>query len=250
MKSNLSPLLLTLFLAPTCCLQAAVIWDNGPLVTHPAGMVNGSDRSAVSPTGNLLGALANIATGFRVADDFTISSPSEQLGVIRFYAYQTGSTSTSTFTGATLQILNGMPGSGASVIYGDATTNVLSATGFTNIYRTAPTDNISTNRPIMFIDIDLGGFNLTAGTYWLDWGLQGTLGSGPWAPPVSDPITFPVGNALQLNAGNWANLLDSAANVQVALPFIINSQSQSIVPEPSTLTLLLGGLCLLMRRRR
>ena len=47
---------------------------------------------------------------------------------ITFFAYQTGSTTTSTMTGVNLQIWDGPPDNpGSAVVWGDTTTNVMTA---------------------------------------------------------------------------------------------------------------------------
>ncbi len=231
---------------------ATVLWDNGPLITHPAGMTNGADRSAVGVGGGTIGAGAQITAGNRVADDFTVSAGSWTVDSARLFSYQTGSTTTSTITGVTLRIWDDVPGVGA-VVWGDDTTNVMDDTGFTGIYRTTSTDNTDTNRPIMFVDVDLGGLTLPAGTYWLDFAFTGTLASGPWVPLVSSPTEFITGNARQAlsSSGIFNALMDSGAGVNVALPFVLGGTAT--VPEPASAAAILGsGVILLaaLRRRR
>jgi hypothetical protein len=219
--------------------SGAVLWNNGPLITHPAGMTNGADRSATSPTSTAFGFSGNSASSFRLADDFVVPTGGWNLDVVRFYAYLTGSGLTSTISALTLRIWNGTPGTG-SVIWGDATTNVLAATGFTGIYRTTNTDNAGTTRPIMFADVNLGGLALAAGTYWMDFSYTGA----GFTPPVSDPVAPVIGNALQFNA-TWNPMIDSGSSTQVAIPFVIEG-----VPEPSSVWISLVGLGMASLRRR
>lgn len=245
-----------LLLATSCLasgLQADVIWDNGPLVTHVAGMGNGADRDALYTGSVNLGFAAQTASSNRVADDFTIGTTTRDLTTARFFTYQSGSTTTSTITGITLQIWNGTPGS-SSVVWGDEVTNVMSGTGFTGVYRTSPTDSTSTNRPIMYVDVNLTGLSLPAGTYWVDFNFSGTLGSGPWVPSLSSPTGFVTGNALQKlgAAGLYNNVSDNPGPYQVGLPFVI--QGTSAIPEPASSAALLGvgviAVAALRRRRR
>ena len=49
---------------------------------------------------------------------------------------------------------------------------------------------------------------LPAGTYWVDWQADGTLASGPWAPPVSILGQTTTGNALQFTSTGWAAVTD------------------------------------------
>ena len=69
-----------------------------------------------------------------MADDFT-STEEWTIDSIKFYAYQTGAT-TSTITGIYVQIWNGAPNLGtSSVVWGDTVTNRLSYTSLSNNYR-------------------------------------------------------------------------------------------------------------------
>ncbi len=58
-----------------------------------------------------------------------------------FFGYQTGSTTTSTFTGVRVRIVSfsgdlaGQPRDAAPVVFGDLTTNRFASTAFTNAYR-------------------------------------------------------------------------------------------------------------------
>jgi hypothetical protein len=244
-----------LLLAASCLLTAGlhaasnILWDNGPLLTHAAGMSNGADRSSISVGGTIFGAGAQTSSNNRVADDFTVSGAIWTMESARFFTYQTGSTTTSTLTGITLRVWDDVPGVG-SVVWGDDTTNVLSATGFTGMYRTSESDNAGTTRPIMFVDVDLSGLALSAGTYWLDFSFTGSLASGPWAPPVSSTTEFVLGNALQSLAGGGFNpLMDGSSNV--ALPFVLSGTAA--VPEPASSAAVLGAGVVLfaaLRRRR
>jgi len=225
--------------------SADLLYSNGPLVTHAGGMtgaVAGADRSAIGPGGTLFGFGAQQAVPNRMADDF-VSDASWTLQSATFFTYQTGAAA-STITGITLQIWGAAgPGVGAPV-WGDATTNVMTSTALSNIYRTAATSTTDTTRRIQTISVNLPNLNLGAGTFWLDWAINGTLASGPWQPPVSDPSILVVGNSLQkLGAAAWAPALDGTT--QQALPFLLNG-----VPSPSSMALLgLGGLIAARRRR-
>ena len=118
-----------------------------------------------------------------MADDFTVPAGGWNISTITFYAYQTGSTTTSTINDVNLQIWDGPPGVG-SVVFGDTTTNRLAGSSWSNIYRVLDTGLTDTTRPIM-ADVVTVNTILPAGTYWLDWQSGGTLASGPWAPPVT-----------------------------------------------------------------
>ncbi len=205
-------------------VPTAVLYDNGPLITHPGGGSGGADASA------LQSALGMITYGFghqllnnnRVADDFTITDADGwQIDTINFYAYQTGSGNTSTITGVNLQIWDGIPGDpGSNIVWGDTSTNVLVNTTWSNIYRVLDTDLVNVDRPVM-VDTVLVDTHLNPGTYWLDWQSDGSpLYSGPWAPPVTILGETATGNARQYisDPGVWGDLVDVGPQ---GLPFIV-----------------------------
>lgn len=202
----------------------AVLYDNGPLVTHPGGGYSGADASAVQTAllMSVYGFGHALSTGYRVADDFTITDPEWDVQTITFFAYQTNSGSGSTINHVNLQIWLGQPGGGGSVVFGDTTTNRLSNTGWSNIYRVLDTALTDTARPIM-ANVVTVGTNLVAGTYWLDWQTGGTLSSGPWAPPISILNQTTTGDALQYDPATtaWSPLTDTGSGALQGLPFIV-----------------------------
>lgn len=223
--------------------SAQVLFDNGPLVTHAGGMANGADRSAIGPGGTLFGFGSQTPLNNRMADDFT-NVAGWTLQSVEFFTYQSFGVG-STITGATLQIWGAAgPGVGAP-IWGDTTTNVLSSTSLTNIYRTDTTSTTNLDRRIQSVVVNLPDLQLGGGTFWLDWNFSGTAASGPWQPPVSRPSGLVVGNGLQsLAGGAYLPALDGVT--QQALPFVISG----LVPTPGSLAVLgLGGLFASRRRR-
>ncbi|KAB2966144.1 MAG: hypothetical protein F9K18_06010 [Thermoanaerobaculia bacterium] len=202
-----------------------VLHDNGPLVTHPGGGFGGADASALQTalTMNILGFGHQIVNNNRVADDFTISDPGGwQIDTITFFAYQTGSTTTSTINDIRLQIWDGPPGAGGVVVFGDLVTNRLASSSFTNAYRVTDTTLTANNRPIM-ADVATVGITLGPGTYWLDWMTGGTLASGPWAPPVTVLGSTGTGNGMQsLAGGAFAPVLDVGPQ---DFPFVIEGSA-------------------------
>ncbi|MGB3975777.1 MAG: kelch repeat-containing protein, partial [bacterium] len=153
---------------------------------------------------------------------------------IIFYSYQTGSGTTSTLNGVYFQIWNGSPDLAASaVVWGDLTTNRMTSTGWTGIYRVLDTGPSDTTRPIMYAQCDVA-FTLSEGTYWIDWMVNGTGASGPWQPPISILGQTTTGNAMQ-NTGSWAAAMDSGTNTQQGCPFEIRGTSgASITLTPPT----------------
>ncbi len=235
--------------------QAAVLWNNevnnglgGVLVTHPGGMtgtVAGADRSAASSSG-AIGWNSGVNLSYRIADDFTAGS-SWTINSIRLYTYQTNATA-STITGATVRLWSGAAGSG-SVLFGDTTTNLMTSTSLSNIYRTSNNDNSSTTRRIQFVNISGLNWSIGPGSYSLDWDLTGSLSSGPWIPELTPlgATGSTIGNGRQLDQGvAWINRA-------VDFPFLIEGtlEGPPAVPEPSMMVIgTLFGLGGLMAKRR
>ena len=209
--------------------HAAVLFDNGPLLTHPMGGCGGGDLSAAQDTTVGLttrGLNHSLSGGYRVADDFTVDAPGWQLQQIQLFAYQGNSTTTSSpITAVNYQIWNGSPDDpGSAVVCGDTTTNRLSSTDWTGMYRALLSEAATDcTRPLMIDVVDATGCSLPPGTYWLDWQTDGdsvTL-SGPWAPPVSILDQNPLGNALQQVTGAWQPALDATLQTPLDFPFVI-----------------------------
>ncbi len=210
----------------------AILYDNGPLVTNPGAGFGGADASVLQTNLGLstFGFGHAVSSGFRVADDFTVpAGPGWMIDTITFFAYQTGSSTTSTINAVNLRIWNGPPGQpGSSIVFGDTTTNRLSNTAFINAYRVTDTAITGNTRPIMADTATVNTY-LAPGTYWVDWQTGGTLASGPWAPPVSilGQTAKPGSNGLQYDPGTatWSPLLDTGAATVQDLPFIIRGEA-------------------------
>ena len=163
-----------------------VLWDNGPLVTHPGGGAGGADESRLQNSSLLMTTLGfghQVLNNNWVADDFVVSDAAGwTVDAATFFAYQTGSTTTSTMTNVNWILYDGDPSSGGGVI---TTGSGLQTSVWSNIYRATETTIGATDRPIMATTVNMGGLFLPAGTYWLAWQTDGSLGSGPWAPPIT-----------------------------------------------------------------
>lgn len=212
---------------PVIWQQPLLTYDNGPLVTHVGGGAGGADASRLQNSTLLmstLGFTASSAGAFRIADNFTVTAPGWTINTITFFGYQTGSTTTSTFNTARVQIWNGAPNGGGAVIYGDTTTNRFLSTAWSNGYRDTETTVANNQRPIMATMATIGT-TLTPGTYWVDFQLGGTLASGPFIPPVTvignnSPCT-PC-NALQWSGTAWASLTDTGSATVQDVKFVID----------------------------
>lgn len=202
--------------------RGGVLYDNGPLINSPGTGPAGEDESILQTalTLTLFGFGHNNAAQIRVADDFVVPAGGWDIDQIQFFGYQTGSTTTSTFTGYVVQIWDGLPGDpGSNVVFGDTTTNRLATTEFANILRRTDTAPGNVQRPVMsnMTTVDV---NLSAGTYWLEWGATGSLASGPWIPPITINGQTTTGNARQVISGTWGDALDGT--FPQGLPFIIH----------------------------
>jgi hypothetical protein len=213
--------------SPAAFNPAAVLYDNGSLVTHPGGGAGGANASAVQTgLGNSTYGFGHaISAGLRMADDFTVPAGGWNISTITFYAYQTGSSTTTTINNVNLRIWDGQPGA-SNIVFGDDTTNRLAGSSFSNIYRVLDTGLLDTARPIM-ADVVTVNTILPAGTYWLDWQTGGTLASGPWAPPVTilGQTGKPGANGQQFNAGAWGPAIDTGASAVQDFPFVIEGAS-------------------------
>jgi hypothetical protein len=224
---------LFLFLLPIFS-RAQIVYNNGP-VFNSVGTGSGGANESVLYTTTF--SMATIGFGQalpavqRVADDFLVTSNS-QIDSIAFYAYQTGSTTVSTMNHVNFRIWNGPPDSlGSSIVYGDTTTNRLSSTGFSNIYRITETTTGNTQRPIMRNLCATPGLTLSPGTYWIDWQTGGTLASGPWQPPLVPVGVAVTGNGKQKVSGVWNFAVDGGTgNPAQGFPFVLYGPTLTSTP--------------------
>jgi len=206
--------------------NAVVLYDNGPLINCPGCGSGGADESQLQLVLGMssYGMAVRHASmgGYRLADDFLIGhAEGWTLDTITFFAYQTGSTTASTLTGVYLQIWDGPPDSPAScVIWGDQTTNRLRSTGWWQSYRVRDDMSGATDRPVMEVVADVRRW-LPPGTYWLDWSMDGSLASGPWAPPVTITGQTVTGNALLYYLTGWIDAADGGTATQQGFPFVV-----------------------------
>lgn len=221
------------FLLTIVPLPAQVLFDNGPVANSIGTGFGGSDESVLLTTTFSMTALGfghQLSPSTRVADDFTANS-SWQIDSIVFFAYQTGSTTTSTMTTVNFMIWDGIPGDGgSSIVYGDSSTNRLSVSRFSNVYRITETTSGNNTRPIMRDVCYTPGLNLAAGTYWIDWQTGGSLSSGPWVPARVPPGQNITGNGRQSITWVWGNAIDGGTgNPAQGFPFIIYG-TESLLP--------------------
>jgi len=195
----------------------------GRYQTAATGGPGGAPISALQTalTLSTFGAGAQIVNNNSVADDFTVPAGGWTVERMRFFTYQTGSTTTSTINDLRLRIFAGTPG--GTLVFGDTTTNRLTSTSFNGIYRVQDTTPTNNQRPTMEMVVEFNPpLALAAGTYWFAWQAGGTLASGPWAPPQTVVGQTNTGNAQQSLAGAaFAPLIDTGASAPQGIPFII-----------------------------
>jgi hypothetical protein len=204
-------------------------------VTDPGAMSNGADASWIKGTQSTYGPGAQNSSGNMVADDFTLETAST-INEIEVYGYQTGSTTTSTFTGLYATIYDGAPNAGGQVVWGDMTTNIMTSTSFTNAYRGSDNTPTGTTRPIMALTATGLNIELEAGTYYLVWNMTGSGSSGPWAQPEAYPEVGNSGNGIQYlaSSGAWQNLTDSGNSAQYGVAFKLVGEGGGPVPPQPT----------------
>ncbi|MCR4966084.1 MAG: fibronectin type III domain-containing protein [Bacteroidales bacterium] len=196
------------------------LWNQSQMVIYPGGGYQGNDVSCLYGGQNTWGRNINEAAKFKVGDDFTLPAAAH-ISTIDFYAYQTGSTTTSTITGAYVSIFDSEPVDSTSVpIWTSGLNSVMTSTDWTGIYRTSATALTDTTRPIMRVTAAIDT-TLPAGTYWVTVSMNGSLTSGPWCPPVSILGEVSTGNGIQLVQGVWNAWYDGTSLEQLGVPFIV-----------------------------
>lgn len=206
-------------------------FDNGPFVTHPGAFtcIGGADASmlqgSVPPYLTQYGLGAQISLNARLADDFIVpAGQAWTLNTITVYAYQTGSTTTSTLNHGNFRIWRGPPGvAGSSILHDWSASNQMLATAFTNCYRC---DNTNLNlcpggstRPLMSVTLNGHGISLECGTYWLDFQIGGTLSSGPFVPPITILGVGNTGNSRQYYASSNSWIAVTSGGLSKGMPF-------------------------------
>ncbi len=170
-----------------------------------------------------------------VADAFTVPiGATWTFDTVIVYGYQYASSPLSSpFISCNLQIFNGTPGLGGTVIWGDTVANRLSSSAFTGIYKvdTFSSDGalLSIKRPIMALKLHLSpAASLTAGTYWLCW--SAAVSSSPTTNPAVTPYQVlpgrlnPPGQMSRIGVGStWQYATDNGLNI--GLNFIIKGKA-------------------------
>jgi len=205
-----------------------VLYDNGPYFNSAGTGYGGADESILQDQSLGMGTYGfghQHSLSYVVADDFMVpDGETWTVEGITFFGYQTGSSTTSTITGVYFEIRDDLP-PGGTVLYGDLVTNQLMATGWSNAYRTLESSPGATNRPIMANDAIVSpSLELSGGQYWICWNTDGSLSSGPWAPPIAILDVGWTGDGLQsLDGGATYNpVYDGGSGDPQGFPFIIS----------------------------
>jgi hypothetical protein len=228
-------LLSTLLLSSSLAAQGLLVYDAGPLITHPGGGPGGADASSLQVNLNVFGFASQITTtgtNFAIADDFTTNGVWIVDGV-ELFTYQTNATAPS-ITGVYVEIFNGDPSMGGTPIAGSPgiANNLFNTVGYTatntltNTYRaTAATIATSTARRIQSVRVNfpapliLDPSVTGTSTYWLEFQFSSTVStSGPWLPPITVLGSLESGVAYQRQAAAYVQLVDGG-NPVAPVPF-------------------------------
>ncbi|MEN8224640.1 MAG: T9SS type A sorting domain-containing protein [Bacteroidota bacterium] len=230
--------------AATSDKSASILYENGPITTHPGAGSGGSDYSEVQDITLGLSAYGfafrkgNEFINHSLADDFEVTE-NWLVSTITFYGYQTSVGPPSSFTDVRYRIYDGDPRDSIStIIFGDFITNKLITTHWMNVWRTlesAPEEN----RPIMEIIADASGLVLSPGTYWIEWQGWGYGNNAShnfvYAPPVSILGQATTGNAIQYTSvtSSWQNTTSGNDDSQ-GLAFMFEGASGSLATNDLT----------------
>lgn len=182
---------------------------------------------------------------FRLADDFVVPAGTIwNITDFSFYCYQTNYNGTvPPIDALRVQLYNGDPSSGGTLVAGDMTTNVYDAShsAEARVYRTLNTvvptaTTAGTTRKIWKVRANLTA-TLPSGTYWVVYQAHATDDGSIFFPPVTIPGTrgLPTANGKQYVVSNslWKPLMDngnpvSAPDVAQEVPFLINENTLSV----------------------
>lgn len=240
---------------------AQVIYDNGPFITGavskngtaaPAGkqwseVQNDNGNTTESNTLAASGCQAVPGGNNRCADDFSVPvGETWTINQLTVYIIQIGAV-TNPVNNMNLRVwTGGKPADpGATIIFGDTTTNRFLSGADTNVLRCfnslVPASNVPrTDLTVWEIKITVSPAQvLTAGTYWVDF--QTTTTAAQFTPLTTyvGARGVPLNNARQFTSstGLWANIFDTgnpatAADVQLDVPFKLEGSRSGVATIP------------------
>ena len=197
---------------------AVMVYDNGPYF-NVTGTPDLSVLESVTLGMGIYGPSAAYASGNSVADEVVLAEAYD-IEFIDVFAYQTGELAP-TVNGVYVQIWSGDPSAAGSVIWGDLTTNIIDGAIYSGANRVLESDQAATNRQINRVTASTMGLTLPAGTYWVEYSLEGSGPSGPWAAPVAILGQATTGNAIQHTSTGWAPLEDSGSLTPYGVAFVM-----------------------------
>jgi len=189
-----------------------VVYDSGELATLVDRGCGGNDASRLQTDSlgmGLYGVSASVP--YRVAEDFTLT---EETTINRFvfYALQASSGTTCTIDDVRFIVWDDSPAGFGAPIFGDLVTNKFESCEFSGVYRDSESSPGACDQPVMAVTATVNQ-TLPAGTYWVDFQLDGTLLSSVYAPLITvlgETSACPGGcNAIRYNSTFWEEIEDS-----------------------------------------
>jgi hypothetical protein len=209
----------------TVVLAGQVLYDSGPWITHPGAGAGGANVH-MAATNFLASNARRIGAGphFRIADRFTVPAGGWNITTIITRALiNDGPQPNWNFYSA--NVWNGRPGDPGSTILGSVSAGSFQWSGAYAVFLGEPLTG--TNFPIFNAFWPTPGLTLPAGTYWLDWQLDGSAAwaiytTAPNPQNPNQPILVP-GVGRHLTTTGWQNLLEGEPGVPVqpGTPFVI-----------------------------
>mgnify|MGYP006921597522 CR=1 FL=1 len=230
-----------------------LLYENGPIVTHPGGGPGGTDYSAVQTRigQQTSGWSVRGQVGDRIADEFTI--PDGQVWLtesVSLYTMVGDDPDLLQFMG--VQIWDGAPNRpDSSLVWGDIDDNILTDNALPGIYRgndIEPRFESPVTRSSGEMSAVLG-----PGTYWIEFSVDTSEFD---SPPALIPVNIlgergkPDANALWHRQGAWSALVDLNLDVGPVPQDIAFDIHGAIVPAPGTATLILAAGAFACRRSR
>lgn len=202
--------------------MADVIYDNGPYF-NVAGTPNLSVLESETLGMGTYGPAASYVNGYSLADD-VILTESYEISSIDLFAYQTNEVAPTIFD-VYLQVWDGDPSAGGSIIWGDLVTGLFGGAEYSGANRVLETDQNNPNRQINRVTANTDGLILDPGTYWIEFSFEGSGASGPWGAPIAILGQATTGNAMQNNGTEWTILEDGGTVTPYGLPFVMYGSS-------------------------
>jgi hypothetical protein len=219
-------------LTPTKSVQVNQTTNNayytrGNIVTHPGEGSGGADFFYAYDDG--YGRNCNLASPDEAHHLCVVYIPEGNVEIdhVVLYAYQQGSSTTSTITSASMRVFDGNPTEGIiDPFWGNLSTDIMETTYWSGCYYG---DNFSsTDRPIMIVKVNTPGLVIPEpGTYYFNFGFTGSNTSGPWCPPIGAGDDVSYWNDEWLHQG-FAFPIDIYANNSCETPTHISTTIEDL----------------------